>query len=556
MKNSFYKMRKIKSLIVLLFLGTSGAMAQSAAVQKVAKSVFTLTTFNKEGNIKGTCQGVFINEDGTAISAFQPFVGADSAVIVDATGRSHKVDYIMGADENYDVVKFKVKMNGIKSSPLSSKESTEGSQAWIVPYSVTSPNYQKLTVNKVEKFNTKYNYYIFDFNASDNLYASPIVNANGQVLGLVKSLGNTSISATDANYIESLQLDALSIQKLQQTGIRIGLPDKENEAVTTMLLARGRRSLQDNFDYANEFINKFPKSAEGYKSLAELYCGQNKFAEADQALRDGISRASAKDEAHSNYAAQMYQKLVYSNDSTYSNWTFDKALNEANEAFRIKPEAAYKHQQAQIIFSKGDYHKALTIFQDLTKSKMNNGEIWYEMAQCKMNLKAPDNEVIELLDSAVIIGSRLGNASPYYYARGMWYDAHDEYRKAIRDYNTYDSLTATINPVFFYTRYKAEANAKMWQQALIDIAHASVLDSTEPTYLAEWASLDLRVKRNEEAEKVAERCTKVAPNYPDGWLLLGLSQIELKKKTSGLENLEKAKALGDDRAQKYIEKYK
>lgn len=133
-------MRKIKSLIVLLFLGTSGAMAQSAAVQKVAKSVFTLTTFNKEGNIKGTCQGVFINEDGTAISAFQPFVGADSAVIVDATGRSHKVDYIMGADENYDVVKFKVKMNGIKSSPLSSKESTEGSQAWIVPYSVTSPN--------------------------------------------------------------------------------------------------------------------------------------------------------------------------------------------------------------------------------------------------------------------------------------------------------------------------------------------------------------------------------------------------------------------------------
>jgi hypothetical protein len=266
MKN-IINMRKIKSLIILLFLGTSGAMAQSAAVQKATKSVFTLTTFNKEGHIKGTCQGIFITEDGTAISAFQPFIGADSAVIVDATGRSHKVDYIMGVDENYDVVKFKIKMNGIKPSPLSSKESAEGTQAWIVPYSVINPNYQKLTVSKVEKFNTKYNYYIFDFDAPDNLYASPIVNVNGQVLGLVKSLGNNSISATDANYIESLQLDALSIQKLQQTGIRIGLPDKENEAITTMLLARGRRSLQDNFDYANEFINKFPKSAEGYKSL-------------------------------------------------------------------------------------------------------------------------------------------------------------------------------------------------------------------------------------------------------------------------------------------------
>ena len=80
-------------------IGVSSILAQPSPVQKVAKSVFTLTTFNKEGGIIAATQGVFIDNKGTAISTFKPFIGAVKATVVDATGKSMEVDAIMGADE-------------------------------------------------------------------------------------------------------------------------------------------------------------------------------------------------------------------------------------------------------------------------------------------------------------------------------------------------------------------------------------------------------------------------------------------------------------------------
>ena len=91
-----------------LMLGASSLFAQPGSVQKAAKSVFTLTTFNKDGNIISSTQGVFIDNKGTAIGTFKPFIGAVKATIVDASGKSMDVDAILGADELYDVAKFRV----------------------------------------------------------------------------------------------------------------------------------------------------------------------------------------------------------------------------------------------------------------------------------------------------------------------------------------------------------------------------------------------------------------------------------------------------------------
>ena len=81
-----------------LMLGASSLFAQPGSVQKAAKSVFTLTTFNKDGNIISSTQGVFIDNKGTAIGTFKPFIGAVQDTIVDASGKSMDVDAILGAD--------------------------------------------------------------------------------------------------------------------------------------------------------------------------------------------------------------------------------------------------------------------------------------------------------------------------------------------------------------------------------------------------------------------------------------------------------------------------
>lgn len=538
-----------------LVLCASSLMAQPGPVQKVSKSVFTLTTFNKDGGIIASTQGVFIDNKGTAISTFKPFVGASKASIVDASGKSMNVDAILGADELYDVAKFRI-IGATTAAPIASKASVAGEKVWLVPYSIKKSPFQQEDISSVENFMTTYNYYIFSSSVPENAVGCPFVNKNGQVIGLMHTNGQTT--AIDANYAKQLKVTGLSTldAALRETGIRTALPDTEQDAITMMTLKKGQIPVDVYNEYTQEFINKFPTSAFGYKEKALYLVDQEKYDEAAKLMEEGIKKSTAKDEAHSNYADLIYQKIAYKGDSTYTAWTLDKAIDEAQKAYAAKPQPVYKHQEAQINFLKGNYQKACDMFLDLTKSNLNGGELYFEAAQAKTHLKAPAQEIEVLLDSAISVGARTGMAGNYYLARANFLNEQGQYRRAIQDYNMYDSIARPVDASFFYTRYQCETKLRMWQPALLDIARACYLAPKQPTFFAEWASLDLRVKRYDEGISAATHCTELAPEYADGYLLLGLLQKEKGLKDEAIKNLKKAQELGDTRAAEYLSKMK
>lgn len=548
-------MKRISIIIMTLVLCASSLMAQPGPVQKVSKSVFTLTTFNKDGGIIASTQGVFIDNKGTAISTFKPFVGATKASIVDASGKSMNVDAILGADELYDVAKFRI-IGATTAAPIASKASVAGEKVWLVPYSIKKSPFQQEDISSVENFMTTYNYYIFSTSVPENAVGCPFVNKNGQVIGLMHTNGQTT--AIDANYAKQLKVTGLSTldAALRETGIRTALPDTEQDAITMMTLKKGQIPVDVYNEYTQEFINKFPTSAFGYKEKALYLVDQEKYDEAAKLMEQGIKKSAAKDEAHSNYADLIYQKIAYKGDSTYTAWTLDKAIDEAQKAYAAKPQPVYKHQEAQINFLKGNYQKACDMFLDLTKSNLNGGELYFEAAQAKTHLKAPAQEIEVLLDSAISVGARTGMAGNYYLARANFLNEQGQYRRAIQDYNMYDSIARPVDASFFYTRYQCETKLRMWQPALLDIARACYLAPKQPTFFAEWASLDLRVKRYDEGISAATHCTELAPEYADGYLLLGLLQKEKGLKDEAIKNLKKAQELGDTRAAEYLSKMK
>lgn len=548
-------MKRISIIIMTLVLCASSLMAQPGPVQKVSKSVFTLTTFNKDGGIIASTQGVFIDNKGTAISTFKPFVGATKASIVDASGKSMNVDAILGADELYDVAKFRI-IGATTAAPIASKASVAGEKVWLVPYSIKKSPFQQEDISSVENFMTTYNYYIFSTSVPENAVGCPFVNKNGQVIGLMHTNGQTT--AIDANYAKQLKVTGLSTldAALRETGIRTALPDTEQDAITMMTLKKGQIPVDVYNEYTQEFINKFPTSAFGYKEKALYLVDQEKYDEAAKLMEQGIKKSAAKDEAHSNYADLIYQKIAYKGDSTYTAWTLDKAIDEAQKAYAAKPQPVYKHQEAQINFLKGNYQKACDMFLDLTKSNLNGGELYFEAAQAKTHLKAPAQEIEVLLDSAISVGARTGMAGNYYLARANFLNEQGQYRRAIQDYNMYDSIARPVDASFFYTRYQCETKLRMWQPALLDIARACYLAPKQPTFFAEWASLDLRVKRYDEGISAATHCTELAPEYADGYLLLGLLQKEKGLKDEAIKNLKKAQELGDTRAADYLSKMK
>ena len=77
-------------------------------------------------------------------------------------------------------------------------------------------------------------------------------------------------------------------------------------------------------------------------------------------MQTAISKVTAKDEAHYNFARLIYRNALiqeFAEKTKSVGWTLDKALDEIKKAETTKANDAYRHLQAQIIYAKGDYAK-------------------------------------------------------------------------------------------------------------------------------------------------------------------------------------------------------
>ena len=91
-----------------LWILTCCLAAQLASAQapkwadKARKAVFSIVTYDKNNQIKGTGNGVYIDAKGIALSDYTLFEGAERALIINADGKQCEVNRIMGANSMYD----------------------------------------------------------------------------------------------------------------------------------------------------------------------------------------------------------------------------------------------------------------------------------------------------------------------------------------------------------------------------------------------------------------------------------------------------------------------
>ena len=469
------------------------------------------------------------------------------------------MDAVYGANELYDVCRFRVK-GTTTAAPLCKQNATQGQKAWLVGYALKKAPCKQYAIKSVESFMEKYSYYILDGKAAENSADCPFVNQNGEILGLCQlSKDGEEVHATDVRFINTFTTRGLSINDplLRQTGIRVALPADVNDARLMLMMAGEKSDTAAYVGYVEDFIRQFPTEVDGYSAKGQRQLANGNFAGVDATMTEAIAKCTNKDEAHSSYASLIYQKEVYLADTTYTAWNLQKALDEAVAASTVRKLPIYEHQQAQIVFAMGEYQDAYNRFIALTKSDIRNGELFYEAAQCRTHLGATNDEILTLLDSAVNVNPDQSISAPYYLARGRMLDQAGEYRKAILDYNKYDTLMFNRGShEFYYIKFKCEMRIRQYQQALNDIAHAIVLNRTEPTYYAEMASLQLRVNQLEDAIRTADMCIEIEPDYADPYIVKGIAHGELKQKAEALQAFEKAKELGDERAEGLIAKYK
>ena len=531
-------------------------------VKKASKAVFTLKTFNADGSLIGSGNGFFITADGVAVSSYTPFRGAAKAVVIDAMGKEYEVKSIIGANDVYDIAKFRVdatKCQTLRTAPAA----VENTSLWLLPYNAKNAySCTAAKVKSVQKVQNDYDYYTLEATAPENTVGCPYLNANGEVVGIQQqssSDDNTTQYAVGAAFATGLKMTGLSLNDpaLKATSIKKDLPDELDQAILTLYLASTLGDAQSFVGLVDDFIAKFPQAPDGYSYKAQIMAAQDNYPEADKYMKLAIDNATDKAEARYNYAKMMYQNLIYFYDSASHAWSYEQALEQAEQAVALDPQLPYLTQKAQLLFACKRYADSYAAFQDVIGKGGRTAECFYGAARCKEQLN-DTTACLALLDSAVATFSKpyLKEAAPYIYARAQALAESGKYRLAVNDYNEYENLMISqVNSEFYYIRSQVEVKARLFQQALNDLDKAIDKSPDILLYRSEKASLQIRVHLLDQAIETASECIRLFPDASDSYLFLGLAQCLNNNKVQGVGNLLKAKDLGDAQADTLIEKY-
>ncbi|WP_288148748.1 serine protease [Bacteroides acidifaciens] len=566
-------MKKILILPLLLFFLAQGSMAQTPKwVEKAKRAVFSVVTYDKNDKMLNTGNGFFVSEDGLALSDYSLFKGAERAVVITAEGKQMPVSTILGANDMYDVIKFRVAITEKKVPALVVAKTTPavGTDAWMLPYS-TQKSIACVSgkVKEVSKVAGEYHYYTLGMQMKDKMVSCPVMNVEGQVFGIAqKSSGLDTVTtcyAAGAAFAMAQKISALSLgdAALKSIGIRKGLPDTEDQALVYLFMASSSLSSEDYGKLLDDFIRQFPANTDGYLRRANYYVAKAKdnqswFDKAVVDLNQALKVAQKKDDVYYNIGKLMYAYQLSKPEKTYKDWTYDTALKNVRQAFAIDPLPIYVQLEGDILFAQQDYAGALAAYEKVNVSNMASAGTFFSAAKTKELLKAEPKEILVLMDSCI---SRCpqpitADFAPYLLERAQINMNAGQPRKAMLDYDAYfKAVNGQVNDVFYYYREQAALKARQYQRALDDIAKAVELNPADLTYQAENAVVNLRVGRYEKAIEILNGILKNDPKYGEAYRLLGLCQVQLKKADEACANFKKAKELGDPNVDELIKKY-
>lgn len=559
-------------LTLLLALPLQWSVAQTPKwVEKAKRAVFSVITYDEKDQILNTGNGCFITEEGVALSDYSLFKGAQRAVIINSEGTQMPVSAILGANDMYDVVKFKVAITGKKvpTIAVATNAATVDATVYLLPYSTQKDrSFTTGTIKATDKMESNYTYYTLNMTLADKMVSCPVTNAEGEMVGLAqKSSGKDTVSicyAVSADYAAKLSISPLAYndRTLQEIGIKKALPDTEEQALVYLFMASTHITPEQYTALIDDFIGQYPNSADGYMRRATNRIALSKeptsMELAEKDMDKALDVAQKKDDVYFNRAKLIYNYLLSAPQSIYRDWSYDRAVEEVHKAIHIDPMPVYTQLEGDILFAKKDYAGALLCYEKVNSTELASAATFFSAAKTKELMEAPMEEALALMDSCIIrSGKPMTEANaPYLLERAQMRMKANQARGAMLDYDEYyRAVNGKVNDLFYYYREQASFQARQFQRALDDITQAIQMNPKELTYRAELAVVNLRVGRYEEAIKVMKEAIDIDPNYGEAYRLIGIARLQLKQDKEACDNFAKAKELGDPNVDALIEKH-
>lgn len=558
--------------IFICCLLTQWTTAQIAPkwAEKAKKAVFSIITYDKDNKIKSTGNGFYITSDGMALSDYTLFEGAERAIIITTEGIEIPIESINGANSIYDVIKFRTPTTKKQQKlSIALQPAKVGDTVYLLPYSTqksaTIPIGKVLAVDSIG--NNSF-YYTIEMKTSEKTVSCPIMNVNGEVIGMIQksvSDNNKESYAIGTTFGESLNISALSAndKSLQNIGIKKALPDDEEQALVYLYMSASTMNADKYETILNEFLQQFPNSPDGYLRRATLYMSETdatKYPLAEEDMNKAIEIAQNKSETRYSVAKNIYSYIMSLNGAEpHELWSYDKALKIVRQAISENPQPLYIQLEGDILFAQQKYEEAYQSYEIVNQSDMASPATYYSAAKTKQLIKNIDlNEAIVLMDSAIAYFTKpyTSDSAPYFFERAEMKAIAGKYKEAVVDYNTfYDTTNGNVTATFYFQREQAEIQCKMYQQAINDIEKAVELEPNNANFWLEKGSIHMRFNQLNEATQALNQAISLNDKLAAAYRMLGYCQAKENRKSEACNNFFKAKELGDEVVEKLIEKY-
>ena len=530
-------------------------------VEKAKQAVFSIEIQDKNGNTRQG-NGFYIQASGEAVSDYSLFKGAVRAIVTNSDGRQMQVNHIIGADEMYDVIRFKVSVQrNVPFLPVVSELPVKGAKAYLL--SVKDP-VQTGEIEEITNMKEAFEYYKVDIPLTSLQASLPLLTADGEVFALAQTdaSGKNKTFGVSVPYVQGLRFTSIDFfgNTYSSMGIRSVWSENADDAQLALLFYASMQDAPTYLETLNDFIETFPNLANGYLDRASHYAlHRAELAESqdEQAqllalaiadLNTYLKKNPREDDGLFNQAKLIYEVLIDDSTTVSKDWNILVASEKLQRALAIDDLPVYRQLEGDIAFFQGDFEKAYDAYMIVNQSSIASSLSFFLAAKTKEQL--PDvnpSELIALMDSAVAKSMLIPSEAAAYLQENIDLKMQfGQYEAAVKDYDQlYRVLAGNITDVFYYYREQAKFRAGDFDGALIDIAMAITLDSQNAIYYAEEASIYLRLQDPAKAQESVEKSLALDADFAASHRLLGICLVRQQKKDEACRAFQKAKELGD-----------
>ena len=552
----------------LLIAGICGSCLSGTAqkkmpkwVEKAKKAVIALEIQDKNGTTrKGN--GFFVQENGEAISDYTLFAGAEKAFATDAEGRRLPVTQILGADEFYDVIRFKVEVpKHVTALAPATSLPAQGTETYLLPYGTEKGvPVPAGIIEEISNVKEHYGYFKINMPWASSQLSLPLLTAEGEVFALAQAdaSGKNRTYGISVPYVLSLQIGAMDVlnKTYASINIRKAWAATPEDAQVALIFYASQQDAPAYLETLSDFIAAFPNISTGYLSRASHYAGRRKELAATEAERQRMLVLALADiETAAKYlegkGVLFYEraKLIYGTASADSalhdlaDWSMDAAWTNIRRALAEDDQPVYRQLEGDIAFYRGDYEQAYESYRTVTQSSLSSALSFYMAAKSKQQIPGSNlGEIVELLDSAAAKSATVSLDAVAYLEENAGLKMQlGRYDDAVKDYDRCYLLTnGNVSDAFYYYREQAKFRAGDLEGAL------------KAVYYAEEAAVYLRRQLPDKAQASLQRALSLDPDFASGHRLLGVSYLRQEKKDEACNAFRKAKELGDPVVDKLI----